>query len=304
MPRSKDRIIAIKLDVDTLRGYREGTPRLLDLLERRGIKISAFFSFGPDNSGKAIRRIFRRGFISKMLRTKAPSTYGIKTMMYGTILPAPMIVKSDPQIFAKMAQAGHDCGVHAWDHVYVQDGLKKISEDEFVDLFDRAAHLFKSLSGCAPSSYAAPGWQETSASRRAIDRLGLAYTSSSRGRCPYWPVIDGVHSHTLEIPTTLPTMDEIYGTDGANDDTIPGIWADALREDAPNVLTIHTEMEGMSKIDVFDRFIETAISRGYSFVTLRDAFERYKDEAEPCAMEEGYLPGRAGSLAIQGGAAV
>lgn len=292
------RTIAIKLDVDTYRGYVEGTPRLLDLLSRRKIKISAFFSFGPDNSGKAIRRILRPGFISKMLRTRAPSTYGIKTLLYGTFLPAPMIVRSAPDILRAASDDGHDCGVHAWDHVYVQDELDKISEDEFATLYERASALYEEITGHAPSSYAAPGWQETASSRRAIDRLGVSYTSSSRGRSPYCPVVGEHRSSTLEIPTTLPTMDEMYGVDGADDTTIPTIWADALLPEGLNVLTIHTEMEGLSKIDVFDRFIDIAIERGYGFVTLRQIYE---DTLDPptCEMRRGTVPGRAGGLALQ-----
>ena len=33
--------LALKIDVDTLKGYREGLPRLLDMLKRRGIRTSA-----------------------------------------------------------------------------------------------------------------------------------------------------------------------------------------------------------------------------------------------------------------------
>ena len=32
--------LALKIDVDTLKGYREGLPRLLDMLKRRGIRAS------------------------------------------------------------------------------------------------------------------------------------------------------------------------------------------------------------------------------------------------------------------------
>lgn len=70
--------IAIKIDVDTKRGYDEGVPRMLDVFKQENIKATFFFSMGTDNSGKAIRRIFRKGFLTKMLRTKAPSTYGFK----------------------------------------------------------------------------------------------------------------------------------------------------------------------------------------------------------------------------------
>ncbi|MBR1438358.1 MAG: 4-deoxy-4-formamido-L-arabinose-phosphoundecaprenol deformylase, partial [Synergistaceae bacterium] len=65
--------LAIKIDIDTLKGYLEGLPRLLEILREYDVKASIFFSIGPDNSGKALRRIFRKGFITKMFRTKAPS---------------------------------------------------------------------------------------------------------------------------------------------------------------------------------------------------------------------------------------
>ena len=93
--------IAIKIDVDTKRGYDEGVPRMLDVFKQENIKATFFFSMGTDNSGKAIRRIFRKGFLTKMLRTKAPSTYGFKTMMYGTLLPAPHIVEPNPLPFLR-----------------------------------------------------------------------------------------------------------------------------------------------------------------------------------------------------------
>jgi hypothetical protein len=47
-------ILVLKTDVDTLKGYREGVPRLLEIFRTRKIKASFFFSFGPDNSGRAI----------------------------------------------------------------------------------------------------------------------------------------------------------------------------------------------------------------------------------------------------------
>ena len=92
------KILGLKVDVDTLRGYREGVPNLLGLLEELSVKASFFFSMGPDNSGKALVRVFRPGFLEKMRRTSAVSTYGWRTLLYGTLLPAPLIVESAPGI--------------------------------------------------------------------------------------------------------------------------------------------------------------------------------------------------------------
>ena len=288
--------LAIKVDIDTLRGYREGVPQMLDLFNRHGIRASIFFSFGPDNSGKAIRRIFRKGFISKMMRTKAPSTYGIKTLMYGTLLPAPMIVPSAPGIFVRAVDEGHDCGVHAWDHVYVQDELPGITKNEFLSLFERSADMFERLSGSKPLSCAAPGWQISSVSLEVQEEAGLKYCSDTRGRSPFIPIFKGRSYSPVQIPTTLPTMDEILGLPGIDDDSIGDVWLKGM-DNEWNVLTVHAEMEGLSKIDVFEKFIVKAKENGTVFYTLAD----YARDSAPTEqnIRIGSMTGRAGTLALQ-----
>lgn len=288
--------LAIKVDIDTLRGYREGVPKMLDMFDRHGIKASIFFSFGPDNSGKAIRRIFRKGFISKMMRTKAPSTYGIKTLMYGTLLPAPMIVSSAPDIFVRAYDEGHDCGVHAWDHVYVQDELPGISKSEFLSLFERSSEMFERLSGNKPLSCAAPGWQISPVSLEVQEEAGLQYCSDTRGRSPFIPHFKGRSYLPMQIPTTLPTMDEILGLPGIDDDSIGDVWLKGM-DNEWNVLTVHAEMEGLSKIGVFEKFIAMAKKNGTVFHTLAD-YARDSDPSE-CSIRIGTMTGRAGTLALQ-----
>ncbi len=288
--------LAIKVDVDTLRGYLEGVPRMLALFKRQGIRASIFFSFGPDNSGKAIRRIFRPGFISKMMRTKAPSTYGLKTLMYGTLLPAPLIVPSDPSIVRRAYDGGHEVGVHAWNHVYVQDCLERISKEEYLSLYRKAEALYKDICGRAPTEIAAPGWQLSHAVLEAEQELGLAYASDVRGDSPFMPVFEGVEYGVPQIPTTLPTMDEIYGLPGINDVTIPKAWLDGMDKEW-NVITVHAEMEGISKLTVFENFLNMAKALGTEFRTLGE----YAREASLPRGEivMGTLTGRAGTLAIQ-----
>ena len=288
--------LAIKVDVDTLRGYLEGVPRMLALFKRQGIRASIFFSFGPDNSGKAIRRIFRPGFISKMMRTKAPSTYGLKTLMYGTLLPAPLIVPTDPAIVRRALEGGHEVGIHAWDHVYVQDCLERISKEEYLSLYRKAEALYKDICGRAPTEIAAPGWQLSHAVLEAEQELGLAYASDVRGYSPFMPVFEGVEYGVPQIPTTLPTMDEIYGLPGINDVTIPKAWLDGMDKEW-NVLTVHAEMEGISKLTVFENFLNMAKALGTEFHTLGE----YAREASLPRGEivMGTLTGRAGTLARQ-----
>src|SRR5512143_4148860 len=83
--------LAIKIDVDTDRGTRIGVSNLLDLFDEFGIKATFLFSLGPDNTGRAIKRIFRPGFLRKVSRTSVISTYGIRTLLNGILFPGPHV---------------------------------------------------------------------------------------------------------------------------------------------------------------------------------------------------------------------
>ena len=83
--------IALKVDVDTLRGTREGTPNLGRAFDKLDLKATFLFSLGPDHTGWALKRVFRPGFLKKVSRTSVVEHYGIKTLLYGVLLPGPDI---------------------------------------------------------------------------------------------------------------------------------------------------------------------------------------------------------------------
>ena len=286
--------LAIKIDIDTLKGYLEGLPRLLDILKAHNVKASIFFSMGPDNSGKAVRRIFRKGFITKMFRTKAPTSYGLKTLFYGTLLPAPMIVPANPDLLRRAIDEGHDCGLHSWDHVYWQDKLPKLSRSQILGEFSKAMELYEKITGQVPKACAAPGWQVTAESLSVQDSLGFDYCSDVRGFCPFIPEIDGQTFKTPQVPSTLPTMDEVLGLVPA-DQLNAYYWG--LMHEGLNVHTIHTEMEGGRMSGTFSEFLDICRDNNVEFITLREALAQSR--LITSRVEAGYLPGRAGKLAVQ-----
>ncbi len=125
MPR-----VALKVDCDTFLGTRDGIPRLLEILAAREIRATFFFTLGPDRSGLAARRVFtRKGFLRKMIRSRAPRLYPLRTMLSGTLLPAPAIGERCAAQIRSVAQAGHETGVHGWDHVRWQDRLERMKPE-------------------------------------------------------------------------------------------------------------------------------------------------------------------------------
>jgi undecaprenyl phosphate-alpha-L-ara4FN deformylase len=293
--------IAIKVDVDTHVGTRDGVPRLLEIFESFGIRATFYFSMGPDNSGKAIRRVFtRKGFLKKMLRTGAPSMYGLRTLLYGTLLPPPMIALSSPDILRKTAEMGHEAGIHCWDHVRWHDLLPKMTRETVAAELGRADALFREIFGEPARTTAAPGWTVSADSLALQDGMALGYCSDSRGRFPFYPVLAGRSYKTLQIPTTLPTMDELLGTDGISADTINDQYVAMIRPGL-NVHTIHAELEGMSLARVFIDLVRRLKSMDTRFVTLAEAAGEAVQMPPPsCHLSMGEIPGRAGLVAVQG----
>ena len=62
-----------------------------------------------------------------MLRPRAPALYGVKTMLYGTLLPGPIIGAAAPDLAPLLSAAGHEVGLHGYNHVRWHDHLYHFS---------------------------------------------------------------------------------------------------------------------------------------------------------------------------------
>lgn len=290
--------LALKVDVDTYVGMRDGVPALQRALDARGIPASVYVSCGPDHSGRALRRVFKPGFLAKMLRTNAPGMYGWRTLLYGTLLPGPPIARSFPQHLRALADAGHEVGVHGYDHVYWHDRLNGLDAAATAAELRRGLEVFAELTGRPATAFAAPGWQCTAHSLAAIEAAGLRYHSCTRGRAPYRPSAGGRIFATPELPTTWPTLDEVYGRVGTDAAALDAFYLGQVRPGL-NVHTIHAEVEGMSLGPLFESLLDALRGR-VEFVRLIDVAARLDAAALPvCAVANGTVEGRAGTVALQ-----
>ena len=295
--------VALKIDVDTHQGLKEGVPRLARILEREGVSASFFIAMGPDNSGKAIARVFRnRGFVGKMFRTNAVGMYGLRTVLSCTVLPARPIALAFPSMVRDLKNRGFEVGVHGYDHVRWQDGIDRLGEDGIRAELEQAFEVYRAIFREPARSFAAPGWRENATSLKLLDGMGLSYRSDTRGQAPFRCLIEGRVLAAPEIPTTLPTLDEVMGRAGLKDAaSVHRYYLEQFKDDSLNVHTVHAEVEGMGQLDSFAELIRALKYRGATFVRLDAVAARLQSAELPiCEVIRSEIPGRAGWVAAQG----
>ncbi len=262
--------IALKVDCDTFAGTRNGIPALLRTFDRTHVRASFFFTLGPDRSGLAIKRVFtQKGFLKKMFRSNAASLYGPKTALYGTLLPAPLIGKNLKNAIRSVMSAGHEIGVHGWDHVRWHDQLDYMTESEIAHDYGRAHRMFEEIFGRRARASAAPGWHATATSLKIQDQYDMLYASDTRGGPPFFPHVEGTTFKLLQIPTTLPTWDEALVDPTFRDrHALIGRYNTSIQ--GTEVHTIHTEVEGGRYNFAFEDQLKAWSSLGFAFITMEE----------------------------------
>lgn len=295
--------VALKIDVDTYRGTRHGVPRLVEILKSRNAGASFLFSLGPDHTGRAITRVFRTDFLRKVRRTSVLSHYGIKTLLYGTLLPGPDIGRECAGIMRDVRDGGFEVGIHTWDHVLWQDNVAGADAQWTRRQMDLACERFQEIFGEPARIHGAAGWQMNRDAYRLTQRLGFNFCSDTRGSTPFVPVYQGEIIACPQLPTTLPTLDEVIGLDGVNPGNVADRLLELTRQEAPSghVFTLHAELEGMKFAPIFEQLLDGWQKQGHELVSLGNYLESLAINDLPRhEIAIGPVPGRSGALALQG----
>ena len=207
------------------------------------------------------------------------ASYGLATMLYGTLLPAPDIGRRKDAVarMREAAAAGHECGVHGWDHVDWHDRLPSMEREEVFETFGRAADRFAELFGRPAEVAGAPGWTASSLSVEAYAARGIRVSSDTRGGAPFRPLReDGAPASLVEVPSTLPTLDELLAWEEfrgpEREATVERLRAAVRGAEGVSVHSVHTEIEGgRAFARLFERQLAAWVADGVAFLTLSEA---------------------------------
>lgn len=304
--------LVLKIDVDTYRGTKEGVPNLVRLLKKHKAGATFLFSLGKDHTGWALRRAFRPGFFQKVSRTSVLEHYGLKTLMYGVLLPAPDIGSCVTEMQA-VRDAGFECGIHTWDHVVWQDNVRQRGPEWTAGQMQQARQRFQEIFGASPKTHGAAGWQMNDHAFVQLDQFGMQYASDGRAMLlddgslantdfgPYRLQIDSTVMSCIQMPTTLPTLDELLGrTVKGEVITESNIAAHILKLTAnpkDHVFTLHAELEGQKLAPIFEELLTGWSKQGYRCISMADYYESIKNNDLPThPLSWAGLPGRSGEL--------
>ncbi len=298
--REKAITAGLRVDVDTLRGTRMGAANLLALFRRYGIRATFFFSMGPDNMGRHLLRLLHPAFFAKMVRTRAVALYGPDILFKGTLWPGPIIGRKGAESIRKSVKAGHEIGLHCWDHHRWQTRIHRLTSREIGLDTHRALTMLQELVKQPVTCMAAPAWRITAAALADRSDRNLLYCSDCRGRSIFLPNLEGRIFRPPQIPTTLPTCDELLGRGGITPHTYNNHLLDLFRPGRLNVLTIHAEVEGMAFFSLFQDFLNQAEKRRICFVPLGELLRREENDITTSALLRCKISGRQGWVSCQG----
>lgn len=248
--------------------------------------------------GRHLWRLLRPAFLIKMLRTKAASLYGWDILLRGTFFPGPVIGKKLSEIIHAAADAGHEIGLHAWDHHAWQAHIDKMDSRTIYESINKGVALLTNILGKPPECSAVPGWKCNELVLDQKSRFHFKYNSDCRGESIFLPKVKGKELNQPQIPVTLPTYDELIGRDGINNENYNKYLLSLFRPDKLNVLTVHAEVEGIICEKIFDDFLLEAKSKDIIFVPLGNIQANYTS-LKPAGIIAREIKGREGWVCCQ-----
>lgn len=233
--------VALRITVATARGARASVPRLLDLLKRNQAAATLYFNLGPS-------RLHR-------------------------FLPGREVAARASSAIHAAREAGCEVGLYGWDPVRWQH---RVAIPAWVESsLGRACEAFERVVGEPPRTHAAPGWRTSRHALRLTQRLGFEYASDTRGSHPYMPVCEAELALCPQIPTTLPTLDELIDRGGLAPDAAHErvLGESASAAGAAHVFTVAAETLGAPLATALERLVEGWRARGCEIVSLRSVLE-------------------------------
>jgi undecaprenyl phosphate-alpha-L-ara4FN deformylase len=209
-----------------------------------------------------------------------------------------MIGKRLGDLIRRAAREDHEIGLHAWDHYEWQAHADAMPPRTIRRNLALGVDTIRRLTGRPPVTSAAPAWKCSEPVLLEKEGLPFAFNSACRGDSTFFPRAGGRGLRQPQVPVTLPTYDEIIGRNGVTDANYNETLLSGMRRNSLNVLTIHAEVEGICRRDLFEEFLAKAAARKVQILPLGSMLACFPP-GQTCSLARRTLPGREGELSVQ-----
>ena len=259
----------LRVDIDCVRDA-ESLPVLLDMLNGYGIKATFFVATGPDNIARNMTNNINP---LNLIRKKAFKRYGL-TIFNGLVFKRQV---QESKNIGLILDAGHELGLHGYDHYNWMNHLDSKSTEELSALISRGCELFEQAFGFYPKSFASPGFTVNSRFLRVLDNFGFSYSSDFVGEKAFYPEIEigGTVCRTLQIPVSMRSIGEL-NDDGLSDNQILEGAMDKLSRSSHFVFYCHPSYEPVFKPALIEHVLK-CMEEPSKIVTLGEIASRLKD---------------------------
>ena len=294
------KLIALKIDVDTMAAITVGVPRLQQILSDRQCGATFFWSLGVEKKGtllwpaRGLRRFHGMGLLPLKAR------FGLKALCRGSLLPASRLTKSAVNAIRTLNSPAFEHGVRperGYDWLRdIRAMLPLPSESEL----KKTLASFARLTGVQPKAFSALAWQSNRAVYRAEQMAGLDFASDTRGYSPFFPVINGEPVRCVQLPVSLPMFEEAGRA--TCDELVDALLQETQSEPpAGHVFNIAADFDAIQYAEQLTRLLDGWLAQGYQLVSLGTLYQQLNlADLAYHEITQAECSGRIGLLATQG----
>ena len=266
--------LALKVDVSSRRGAKEGVPRLMEMLARHRARATFFLALGPD-------RMFQRPW-----------------------LPGGDIGRRCAALFRGVRDAGFEVAIQAYDPVRWRQTIGAANAAWTQTQMECACEAFLRIFDAPAHAHGSSDWRMNRHAYRLTQRLQFRYASDTRGTCPYIPVRNAEIIACPQLPTTLPMLEELMARDGiAAEDAVTRLLEATARPVEPpcHVYTLRADREGILFAARFEDLLAGWRAQDYALTALEDCMRDINIARLPRHnVVDATIAGRRHPVALQG----
>ncbi|MCU7958711.1 MAG: hypothetical protein KZQ58_01675 [gamma proteobacterium symbiont of Bathyaustriella thionipta] len=265
--------VAIKIEVRHAQTALTALPGLLELFKTYDTRVSFAFAMQP----------FAGGFLSGLLAGRA--------------------AKERQALCLAVKEAGHELGVLGYD---ADEWAKSASQRDarWVEKQMRlATHVYQELTATMPLFFSAPDGQMNAETSVLEQQHGFVYASDTRGKTPFIPLSPAGESGCIQIPVSLPTIDEMLPQEAVTADNVHEHIYMESQYPSPygHVFAFDADRHGKTMLPFLEKMLVMWRGSQREIGPLQSIYDSLKRQSLPkCYIAWEVIAGRHTPLAVQG----